>query len=506
MKVEWLTPERIEAIDPTGRGRVFVQSMKVTEPTPVPRIFTITSRDEWLQLYKERRAKIACGSYPELLEWDQHYESKYGAQGDGFALSEVQEAYRRSYDYAERPYNAHYARMGRDYLIARIRDRRERVGYPQLNDRSYNGRSAALPSMAKKGSYVAETLGFKPYRHVMPMLPGQRSQRNGHRVINQEANPNFRYFELELNAAREWLKTQFPEYFSGWLNPDSYMNQQITRKLSSGDSYSVELDYTKCDEHFSFDLTADIILPIYEELIPSTTVFIEFAAYIEELFHQELFFGDYLWTGKHNLFSGQGITNDFETIYDVCLQLGALIALAALGKPVLHLACGDDQTVVHQLGMAFASELMDVLAQEARLNGHEINMDKCAIRKNAVAFCKRLYARGVPHVVTQYGHIMKGMYPSVLTLNAVVNPEKYHSNFWEELVATLQRCDNLWGSPWYEPVVQLIGGKLLRNYRIYESIPETAAELDWWDRLYGKRWHKSESQTVAVWRRSQILL
>lgn len=506
-KVKWMTPEDLLMVDPTGRGRTFVQAMRESPCTPVPCLFACRDRQQILVEYQTLRTKISRDTPSNLVDWDIQYDAKYGGQGDGFPLSEVQEAYARSYAYADRPYHSRLAIIGRDYLLRRIRDRVARKGFPQLANREYNGKSAALPTMMKKGDFLAETLGMHRYRHLMPMLPGQRSQRNGHRVINQEANANFRYFELELNASREWLKAEFPEYFSAWLNPDSYMNQQLTRYVSGGDLYSVELDYVKCDEHFSFDLAADIILPVYEALIPSETVFCEFAAYIEELFHQELFFGDYVWTGKHNLFSGQGITNDFETIYDVCLQLGALIVNGIDPSGVLQLSCGDDQAVViRRCSEALACRLYDSMAEEAQLNGHEVSIEKRAIRKNAVAFCKRLWAPGVPYKATQYGMLMKGMYPSVLTLNAVFNPERYHKDPWEEAVCTLQRCDNLWGSPWFVPVVDHIGAYLRNDFRSYNAIPETASELDWWDRVYGKRWTKADSHTATEWRRAKILL
>lgn len=505
MEVIYLTPEELLRVDPTGRGREFVQRMKKTAPTPVPDVFTVSDRDEWFAAYQQLRARIGVQTRSELTDWDCHYDSKYGPQGDGFALSEVKDVYRRSYELAGRPYHARLARIGRDYLRRRIRSKIELYGYPQLASREYNGKAAALPTMQHKGDFLAETVGFKGHRHVFPMLPGQRSQRNGHRVINQEANSNFRLWELELNACREWLKHHFPEYFSGWLNPNAYMNQMLTRHITAGDSWSVELDYTKCDEHTSFQLVSDIVLPLFEELLPSETVYVEFASYIEELFTQPLFLGSEMWTGLHNLFSGQGITQDVETYYDICLQLGVLCELGLLQDRVLQLAVGDDQTVVvHSKTSALAERVYDHMANEAVINGHEVSVEKRAIRHNAIAFCKRLYAPGVPHVYTDYGPMMRGMYPSVLTLNAIVNPEKFHKDRFQELVSILQRCDNLYGSPWFVPVTQFVGSRLKSQYRDANNIPETALELDWWDRVYGHRWHKSESETVRQWHKAKI--
>lgn len=498
----FLTDAELLLIDPTGRGRATLARMVDGPYTSVPTYLTTRDRAWWFDSYLAARTRWKCDRHHLAVEWDEAHDDKYGGQGDSFSLREVKEVYSNLYKLAERRIRCDAILLGRDFFIRELKECIAKYGYPQLGCVEYVDASAALPTMLKKGDFVAETFGASRYRHVKPMLPGQRSQRRKHRVINQDSVLNVRLWERELTGIRNYLKTYFPQYFSAWLRPDVWMTPNITRMLADQNLTSVELDYKACDEHTSLDLVQEVVLPMLEPLFPSEATFVEFAAYVEELFYQPIFFGDTVWEGKHNLFSGQNITNDFETYIDLALQLGCLIRLQIRPSSVLQLMLGDDQSVVLPGHYAKAAdELMSLLREEAEACGHECAKEKCAIRQHAIAFCRKLYYPQAPKDAC--GTVL-GVYPTILTLNNVVNPERYQPNTVQGLLSLMQRLDAAYGSPWFKEFVEFVGSRVKWN-DVKFSENDTVDIHDWWLRVYGERWSCGESPSFAVLKHSGLL-
>lgn len=501
-RVEWLTPYEQEIVDPTGRGRATIASMQQGNPTPVPAFLRITDRDQWLSEYKSLQHKLRPHISSEVAEYDEEMVKKWGAQGARFALTEVQDCYARSYELADRTINADPFSMALDYFLRRLKEMVSFRGYPQNFYRSILHTAGALPTMAQKGTYFAETVGFKHYRHVLPMLPGQRNQRLKHRTINQDANANVRLFEEELNAIRFWLKTNFPEYFGAWLNPLRELVPAITRRIMGRRWFSVEADYKACDEHFSFDLVQELILPVYEILIPDSTVFHEFAAYIEELFYQPIFFGEYCWTGKHNLLSGQNITNDFETIFDVILRIAVSFHLGVRPESLVGGSLGDDQFLIVD-SERDADKALDCTIALANSVGMEIERSKCRVSSRSVRFCRKTYAVALPHGVDHLGRdLIWGAYPCSLALNNIVNPERGNHTLSEAIKATIQRLDVTYGNQSFLPFVQFVGKRM--NFAVTPEQAEMADVTDWWQRLYGEKWSLLDSHAYLALKASNL--
>lgn len=509
MRKTWLTPMDQMRLDPTGKARLFLKSIdRDGKPVPSPFICGKMTPDEWLCRYREVRNKNLPKRHLIYKEFDEHFDNKYAPQGKTFPLSVVLANYELSYKLAERKLQLHpMLYQARDYLIRLIKQRVETVGYPA--DPMFTpvvGTAAGLPTMTAKGSYEAETaFPQSKWRHVFPDLPGERYMKRKPRTINQDANSNVRYMEYELSTTRKWLKQQFPDLFSAWLRPDLRTTPMITRMLEVG-CFSIETDYTECDNHFSLDLVAELVLPIYEVLIPGEMNYLRFAAYIEELFHQEIYMGSYLISGKHNLLSGQCITNDFETIFDVICAIAALFANGVSLEQAVILALGDDMAILIRqiLGRKLAESIKASFIELAQSAGMEFNLEKCSLHDDRVTFCKKVYYKAGPRDMN--GNIA-GAYPCVLSLNSIVNPEHLSKTLGDLLAATVQRMDNTNGSPMFHSFVQFVGANLL-PYKDSYKLQSDAVQLsttDWWERVYNERWNFSSSPAAEILAKNNLL-
>nr|AOW41972.1 RNA-dependent RNA polymerase [Picobirnavirus sp.] len=501
----FLTPYDQDILDPSGKARAFLRGLKKSSPTPVPTIFNHIKRDDWLNQWSELRAKAIAALPPSINTWLEATKAKYGPQGARFDLVELKQAYARSYGHASTRKSYHVALIGRDYLLRYVRWTAQRFGFPQF-DYAYRGivgTSAALPTMLDKGDYYAETLTLPFWSHPIPMLPGERNQRGKHRCINQDAVFNVRRIEGVLNSVRKWL-VKYTPWFTSWENPTYRLAPLITEAILKS-SVSIETDFKACDEHFSFESVSNVVLPVYEYLVPDQ--FVGFASFVEDLFDQPIYFGDRVWTGRHNLLSGQCITNDFETIYDVCVCIGA--ALVNGIEDYLLLCNGDDIAFVMPYHYRNKSKVVhDTLVDEFQRNGMEMSLDKSSIRVGEVSFCRKYYAPGVgPMLYNKDGlPYLLGVYPDYLTLNSIINPER-RSIGAESTVATLQRCDNLYGSPLFTPFVQFLWSRA-KGELFVDDLDEVASSLplDWWTRLYGEIWTSQKSPTLSVMRQSNLRL
>lgn len=495
-----LTEEDQELYDPTGRARTFLSKLIDSKPNPQTPITRRFSRGEWQRRYIELRTKLKL--HYALQEFDAKHDTKYAPQGGTYSLEKLVKSLSLYYSLANRKVYFERVELGVDFLVRRIRYIRDRVGYPQVVDLPMYRTSAALPTMTKKGSFLAETCNATSHRHVFPVLPGERVQRNGSRVIFQDACQNVRYIERVCASIRNWLKKYFPEYFSAWLNPRQYQYPHIYNVVNSGNFVSVETDYTKCDQHMSWEIVERTYLRICRELIPDPMEYLLFEHFIEELFEQEVYLGKVMVSGLHNLFSGQVITNESETIYDVCVTLGTLISCNMMDELLLLLANGDDLSVILRSSSRY-QYYYQALVEEMELNGHEISREKSRVSTADIQFCRRLFnTRSGPVLYNEDGQPYRtGFYPTSLALNGIINPERSAPPNQERPIL-LQRLDNCYGNTNFTPFVQFVGKSVdwdgLSNDNF--DVP-----TDWWDRLYGEHWNPSSSPSIAVLRKSGII-
>jgi hypothetical protein len=466
-----------------------------------PSSYVRITPDEMLSRYQELIRKVhkaSNGRHEPYFEYVQEALKVFGPQGGTFPLNLMMESLERNYRNAERSISiTGLLAVGREFLLRCIYQTRERVGVPQSVPITKYATNAALPTGLKKGSFLAESEGNSgPWRHVWPDLLGQRHMRGKPRVIHQDSILNVRYVEGYLTKVRYWLRKYLPQYFGSWLNPQEFVRPTITRTLN-GKFYSIETDYEKMDEHFSLAVALEMVLPVYEALLDEGE-YLRFAAYIEESFNQPVYMGDYMLTGLHNLFSGQGITNDFETIFSVELALGGLLEGGCSPRHSHIIANGDDIALLIENTKQHSTtidpqKIMDSMVKASEEAGLAMSQTKCRLSDSEVRFCRHVY---YPTGRRNPEGIIYGAYPSVYALNNIVQPERPSKTAGLCAIADLSRLDNVIGSPDYYPFCDLI--KRFTTHAFTFSDQELdQAPVDWWERVYGERWSPESSPSYC---------
>jgi len=499
MEIQWLTPEELEELDPTGKGRLHLKRFKNQRFEKLPQWYKLpdgTKPCEFLQRFHVTTLRTLKPEHQEYASLLIDHESKLGRQGGTFPLRKLKEIVLPYWTNVERtsPYIVPQLYMARDFLLRRIRRRlRERplqIAWIHSAKRTCSG----LPFMGHRGDFNAESLGMKPgWRHALPAVPGERFMRGKPRSIFMLANPDFRYVECQLTSARNWLKEQFPEYFGAWLRPDLVIVPTIASALRRH-HWSVEEDYINMDMCFSWHVVRELILPIYEVLLGDA--YLRVAAYIEESFNAPLFWGEEMWTGLHNLLSGLPYTNDFETLYSVILSLA--VTLSCNLQEAALLALGDDVTLTFKGSPSLAEKVHQTYVEYTTPTGLLVHDDEKARKTcQSVRFCRKVYyPQGDAY----------GAYPSTLSLMNILMPETLNPDMLTELAAVMQRLDNTTGSPDYYLLLKVIGAITPDEVRKVIQTADSSAfqvDQDWWDLLYGQVWSAKDSPSYnalrALW-------
>lgn len=247
-------------------------------------------------------------------------------------------------------------------------------------------------------------------------------------------------------------------------------------------------DYRKMDEHFSRNIYSTWVRPVYKLLL-SEEEFSTFDTFVYHLFSQPLYMGDYMWCGVHNLFSGQAITNDFETIYNIIEKITMLLLDGQQPHLCIVRALGDDSIVGVK---RWYSDPISLNRQLAEANGLTLAEDKSYI-SNVPIYLRKVYDLSFPKYVGS--DVVIGAYPAVLAWNSLRNPERPLSSLNENFVASLQICDNLVGHPLYANIASMFW----KYWRGDITSEVSNVEItDWWSKLYGSNWSFRNSPTANL--------
>lgn len=494
--VKLLSPDEQNEIDPTGKGRAKIASYVDGRPTIPTRLSARWTPDEWFSRYSALRSNT-LKNRPIALAWDSEWDRKYVPQGGTFSLEELLTHYECSFELADRALTfCDELVLARDMLIRMLHNREAVVRI----DRYSPGKNTfgGLPSCARKGSFRSLTTDpWWGWMHPRPNLPGERNQRGKHRGINMDSEANVAYLTPSLDAVRKCLSTYLPEFFWTWENPTLRLQPEITSALSRNYRF-FGTDFKGCDEHFSLSMSLQLILPIYESLLPEAEYW-HFAAAVEEMFSQPLFLGDRMWCGTHNAFSGVSFVSDFETIFDVLLAIAACARCNVPISAVRVFAIGDDLLLA--VARKYAQRMsMDVLIDIAGTAGMAMEPEKCSVTDGYCNFTKRLYESRGTRAYNLYGReYIVGHYPGSLTLLNLVMPERRSLTYLEEVVACVQRTDNFFGAPHWAPFVDWFWNKASDAKTTVTStasdVLDDAYQPDWWDYVYGERWSITSSPT-----------
>lgn len=475
-----VTPESRQLIDPTGKVRRSLNGL-TNECYNDPSCFIVDHEKAWSDYISHMDGILLSEAEKDYTNYNTEMLSKCSRQGGRISKSKL-ETIIEGYYHDINEFELHPdIEKALQYLIARIQFYVQRDGAPQLMPYAViRGTAAGLPTASKKGSFDAETVENKPTGHILPAYPWFRRMRGKDRSIFVDATVNVHKTAPTLTAAREWLKSHFPEYFAAWLNPNISVRPLITLALDRQFT-SVEEDYKSMDMGFTFPVVRHIILPIYRAIFGPNNLLFE--AHIEELFSQPLYWGDTMWLGEHALFSGQNPTNDFETLFTIVLQIA--VALRS-GADMMHLALGDDATMF--VKPAYAHQVHKLFVEYATSCGMFVHDDgvKNRIASRNSRFCRKCYASTGKRDV--FGNLY-GAYPTSLVINAIMRPEKIASTKAQAVAADLQRLDNVY----YQKDWMLTARWIKKWYTGDLTKPANELASDWWERLYGERWTPTSS-------------
>lgn len=489
-----LTPEDQLILDPTGRCRETLKRYERESFNPQSSLTTRLTSSQWLEQLHLVNAQMQSQARKHAIyfDWNYNFDSKYGPQGGTFHIDKLKDIYRESYSNVGTP-KLHAIIRGRDYLLRRIKAITQKVGIASPTPGTVVDTAAALPMGGHKGGYYQECVGARQWRHLFPVLPGERRQRGKDRCINQDAVTNVRYIESELNGIRYWLRSNLPEYFGSWLNPKQVVRPTLT-KIIDANMYVAETDYDGMDLHFSRVLAEEIFLPICEALLPPGN-YLHLAQYVTAAFYQPIYFGEELWTGEHNLLSGISITNDVETIVSVCQDIGCTLCIGVAPEDSLQLHIGDDQVKAFR-SQRHRDAYFDAFAEESDLIRLPLSLQKCEKRRGVAGYCRTLYYPGGKRDAEGF---LIGAYPTVLTLNSVVNPEFLSRTSGIAACATYQRLDNAVGSPdWINLVHMVARFSDLKKREFSDDDCHHLSARDWWYRVYGEVWEPSCSPSYRL--------
>lgn len=505
LKILDLSPDEVEFHDPFhyGRDKLAIRFPSTAYFQPPSRLFT-WSPDQFLRAYLPRFCSDAdrVGRHAPIVRYDIEMSKKYGPQGGHFTRATLEATLKQSYEFADVSRTYELVLRGSQAMCSMIRARIDRVGYPSCSYAPLvQDTAAGLPRGGRKTEWRNHVDGADNWRHVQDDLPNGRRQRSKDRVIHEDSVLNVDYVEPYLSAVRNWLKTEFPEIFAGWINPQLVLWPMVTSHLLRGDSF-LETDYSAMDNHFSWDTVQRVVLPIYQCLLTDAE-YMHFASFVEELFSQPVFLGDTLWTGLHNLFSGQGITNDFETYYDVCLYLGCHLTAGGSVSTFLSrfAAVGDD--VLYSNTRDMCLRVYELVVKEATANGLVLSTEKTRIQSGEARFLRQVYYDALPRRVNRDGkEFIWPAYPPILAMNSIVQPEHPADNVSQELLSDFTRLDGITGYYRRVDVAQLL-------YSHMQELPLAAsldAEFevmqmrDWWFKVYGTTYSLGESWSAELYR------
>jgi len=490
-----ISAEEAEYFDPTGSARAKVIALRSATEYNAPACYPdlTPQRCEELEQALIAHLRSLIGTrHAHYADYALSSAAKWAPQGGDVpftVLEEILTAYYQDLPFAP----SLILDTGLSVLKSMIDTQLKLSGPPVVtSELGVTGTFGGIPTCGTKGCFHTETLGMGKLTHTLPSIPGTRYMRGKPRAIFMDACPNVRQLEKPMRAVRTWLKTYLQDYFSAWIRPDLVLCPKVTVGIQRRwDAYC--FDYKQMDMHVGLPLVERYVFPVLERLLPYHWVRTE--AMITECFSQPLFMGSEMWEGLHQLFSGQTITNDVETILSVEFMLG-LVWLLGLetykSKPHKYFsifALGDDVTVqgVPELISAIERNITDI-SQDIGKTSLVLSDEKCARSPaSSLIFCRKIYYPAAPRSPEGY---LLGAYPSTLCLNNILRPE-YPKSPEIEASARMQRLDGLTGSPDWRFMIRLVSDLICPWDDQWTTVPG-----DWWSRLYGDSWNPASSASI----------
>lgn len=508
LHIKFFSIEDLHSVDPLGKGldwfhHHFPAKATLEQPSPLFKETPEVIIDKYVQRFLSD--KEYCNRHAPILDYERELVSKCSRQGGLHPFADVRENFESYYLVEDDVQFGKVAEVGLETFLRMIDGAVDRNGYPQVY---YTYQTANTAFGSPFGGYKSNVYHHQQWPsnngwwHPLPIWPNTRNMRSRTRCVFAASAFDCDYLQPSLTAVRCWLKVHFPNIFGAWRNPRDTLYRDIGLGVIRN-KWFLETDFKAMDTHFSLAVVKKLILPIYQHLL-SPADYLHFAQYVEECFSQPLQVGTQLWTGLHNLFSGLPFTNDFETLYDVVIYLGAhvLAGQEVSDFQFVFKACGDD--VVYHGDKLSVMKVYDLVRGEFTLNGVILSEEKTRIQQGECRFCRQVYYPACRREYTESGEQMLiPAYPFILTLNSCVQPEKTAETRSNELLNAFTRLDNAVGHYRFKDAVMFVFNNMtdeakwpLRPGSMQEF--ETIQRKDWWYKVYGTTYTLGESPSYEL--------
>lgn len=503
--LRYLTEHELAALDPHGRARRALSARfpeKRTLGNPSPCLLENKTPDEirerYFKVFSDRPVKHA-----PIWEYDVEMASKFGPQGGRYPRTRLIELLDEAYANVDLPRTTSpILDDGLYSLLTEIRQLVSLVGKPAVSHKwMVKNSSGGLPTMCRKNTWQAHVTGRRYWLHPYPDVPNTRVQRGKDRLTHEDATVNIDYVMPYLTAVRQWLTVNLPQYFGVWANPCKHTHPIATSALLRR-WWSLETDFKGMDLHYSLFVLEHYVLPVYELLLDEAEYW-HFAAFVRELFFQPTFLGDILIEGEHTLFSGQSITQDVETIFDVVLYIGASLHAAVPRSLWTMIAVGDDVAFFTKREKD-AENIYSYVKEATNAVGLVLEPTKTRLVQGNIHFCRSVYYPALPVKYNEDGlPYVDPAYPPILTLNSCVWPENpLAPNV--EIVSILARMANLKGFYRQSDFCYFLFKYLDPSLEVTQEALDAVNERDWWRIVYGESVGFDWSSPVLNWWRCYV--
>lgn len=474
-------------------------------PLPVNREFTVESAKVIIDNHRKRlndphfvpTRKTKINAYVELNDIETAALLKVGPQGRTPDYKEVVPLISRYF--AKAKYKGHnmsrIMKRAVDYVQRQFATGKP-IPRPELR---FESTDYALPVGGKKNSpkniQRATDISYriKPYV-VQECITGTRDMKQGIRMIYPDSGDNWAYMSRIMRHIQDYLKLNFPE-FCKWLNPDYYQDVVVPQFIQSPFT-SIEADYEKMDTTFTWDIVADIVLPVLKDLPiwEGDNEYQSFCDWAEGLFSHSLYLGTARIVGLHAMFSGILPTNPFETIFSYVKEVAVMLELELLREQKILLFCGDDQAAIYRgiKSEGFVSRYKDMQMEICDSVGMKLHPDKYRVSNDTVYFCKELYTPFLKGINVNGKVVKRPIYASTFVVNSLIYPERTPAtNRCQYIMAQLQRLNNLRSSPYKGEVISDWLDAIIANDSSlvdvilnHDALANTVLEMDWWSKVY----------------------
>lgn len=484
-----LTPAEQAIFDPMGiesskhRNRIRQEDF---HPNPIRPGMEAVPLDSILAL-----ARSFYDDVPEIQGYHDDMCAKIGPQGGVIPWSSIRGSIEEMFSPTGHIVIHDDIYVARDFLLRLIRDAIHQYGPVQLCDATPPpNTSFGPPYFGQKNSPLQyyEQLTTVVLERLWPAAIATRYQRLKPRVVYMDSGYNVYKMTPMFATVRRFLTRALPFLFMAWQNPYQTTYVYATQAIDECSTF-VGLDYTHMDVHVRFKLVAEIVLPIYEAILPKSW-YLLVANYMEMVFRQPLLLGNSMLCGEHGIFSGVIMTNDIETILSVIVGLALIYNDLNNGK---IFALGDDLSIAVKTGQG--DVIRNRFCDYANEAGMIANLEKTSTSDQVLSFLRRMFIRGKCKRVlaSDYGgvnrYVQQGVYPVPLTLNSIFHPEYCNTTWERHLGSVLQILDVLVGHRAYSQVADFVFAHMDYGSRLPE------VEDGWWEKLTGVSWSATSSQS-----------